>query len=142
MKYKLPLRSYGVIPVYSPGYRPWIRQWWAYWLNPMTHWHAWSTVYQRGRRGWADSDCWSLDWYLSSWMGDALHHLHTESITLDCSTLKGKRKYLQMIDAWDSAKHVQWNCDCYSQDGHDEKHVRHFKKNIQVWVKEFFTLWW
>jgi hypothetical protein len=30
---------------------------------------------QRGRRGWADRDTWSLDWYLSGWMPDALRHL-------------------------------------------------------------------
>lgn len=30
---------------------------------------------QRGRRGWADCDIWSLDWYLAGWLPDALRHL-------------------------------------------------------------------
>src|SRR5574337_894509 len=30
---------------------------------------------QRGRRGWADCDTWSLDWYLDGWMPDALRYL-------------------------------------------------------------------
>jgi len=30
---------------------------------------------QRGRRGWADRDTWSLDWYLNGWMPDALRYL-------------------------------------------------------------------
>jgi hypothetical protein len=33
---------------------------------------------QRGRRGYADSDLWSLDWYLSSWMPEALRKLAKE----------------------------------------------------------------
>jgi len=31
--------------------------------------------YQRGKRGWADRDCWSLDWYLSGVMVEAINHL-------------------------------------------------------------------
>ncbi len=30
---------------------------------------------QRGRRGYADRDLWSLDWYLSDWMPKALRQL-------------------------------------------------------------------
>lgn len=30
---------------------------------------------QRGRRGWADCDTWSLDYYLDGWLPDALRHL-------------------------------------------------------------------
>lgn len=30
---------------------------------------------QRGSRGWADCDVWSIDWYLNRWMPDALRRL-------------------------------------------------------------------
>jgi hypothetical protein len=30
---------------------------------------------QRAKRGWADCDTWSLDWYLAGWLPDALRHL-------------------------------------------------------------------
>jgi len=30
---------------------------------------------QRGSRGWADYDTWSLDWYLAGWLPAALRHL-------------------------------------------------------------------
>jgi len=31
--------------------------------------------WQRGRRGWADRDCWSLDYYLSGVLADSIEHL-------------------------------------------------------------------
>jgi hypothetical protein len=31
--------------------------------------------YQRGKRGWADRDCWSLDCYLAGVMADSIEHL-------------------------------------------------------------------
>jgi len=35
---------------------------------------------QRGSRGWADRDVWSLDWYLNTWMPDALRRLRDTKI--------------------------------------------------------------
>ncbi len=32
-------------------------------------------LWQRGKRGWADEDIWSLDWYLSSWLPAAFRKL-------------------------------------------------------------------
>lgn len=59
----------------------WEESWWeenVWW--PI--WRAWRWLleiptrikyfYQRGKRGYADEDCWAIDWYLSSWLPDAL----------------------------------------------------------------------
>jgi hypothetical protein len=35
--------------------------------------------FQRGRRGWADCDTWSLDGYMISWLPEALRHLAKNS---------------------------------------------------------------
>jgi hypothetical protein len=44
---------------------------------------------QRGRRGWADCDTWSLDGYLNGWMPAALKHLKAAKHGIPCSMFDG-----------------------------------------------------
>lgn len=44
---------------------------------------------QRGRRGWADCDTWSLDDYLDRWMPDALRHLKEHKHGVPCGMFEG-----------------------------------------------------
>jgi hypothetical protein len=57
------------------GYRWFTTRWWEHWLDPRTYWYWAKYKIQRANRGWADCDIWSLDWYLSSWLPDALRRL-------------------------------------------------------------------
>lgn len=43
--------------------------------NPSIAYDLIRAFIQRGRRGWADQDVWSLDGYLNSWLPDALRRL-------------------------------------------------------------------
>jgi len=63
---------------------PWYRRvYWAIyryfkhspWGSPRRIYNETKFILQRARRGWADSDTWSLDVYLDSWMPAALRHL-------------------------------------------------------------------
>jgi hypothetical protein len=45
------------------------------WGSPRRIYNETKFVLQHARRGWADSDTWSLDSYLDRWMPDALRHL-------------------------------------------------------------------
>lgn len=45
------------------------------WGNPRAAYREIKWFIQRGRRGWADCDTWSLDSYLSGWLPAALRHL-------------------------------------------------------------------
>ena len=45
------------------------------WGSPRRIYNETKFILQRARRGWADSDTWSLDGYLDSWMPAALRHL-------------------------------------------------------------------
>lgn len=55
------------------------------WIFHPTQWY-YNTKYfiQRGRRGWANCDTWSLDYYLNTWMPEALEYLkkHTHSVPM------------------------------------------------------------
>lgn len=134
MTYKLPPRTYHVKPFMHCIYRVGCWPWWKYWGNPMEYWYAWREFYQRGRRGWADNDIYSLDWYVAEWMGDALHKLHTDSITMDCNTKKGLREYTAMIAGWDAALKYM--------DDWDQKALLTWEYGSKLWRKKFFSLWW
>jgi len=63
---------------------PWYRRvYWAIyryfnhspWGSPRRIYNEITFILQRAHRGWADSDTWSLDCYLDSWMPAALRHL-------------------------------------------------------------------
>ncbi len=45
--------------------------------------------YQRGRRGWADCDTWSLDWYLDRWLPEALRYLKAHKQGLPRAMFEG-----------------------------------------------------
>lgn len=45
------------------------------WGSPHRIYNETKFILQRAHRGWADSDAWSLDGYLDSWMPAALRHL-------------------------------------------------------------------
>ena len=70
---------------------------------------------QRGKRGYADCDIWSLDWYLDSWMPDALRKLKEDKHGIPCcmfeegdhdlegeaydaATLKAQTKWEEILD--------------------------------------------
>ena len=53
-------------------WRTFCPRWWRCLLNPMKYWNAAMYFWQRGTRGYADCDVWSLDMYLSQWLPLAL----------------------------------------------------------------------
>lgn len=57
----------------------WWNHGWLYELRPGTNWRRVKFFIQRGRRGWADCDTWSLDHYLSRVVGESVHHLAEHS---------------------------------------------------------------
>ena len=59
----------------SSGYRLFCKPWWRYWFSPSSYYYWVKYKTQRANRGWADCDTWSLDYYLSQWLPDALTHL-------------------------------------------------------------------
>jgi hypothetical protein len=61
---------------------------WSTWSNPRRAYFRVKHFIQRGRRGWADCDTWSLDDYLSGIMPDALRYLryHKHGLPSDMFT--------------------------------------------------------
>ena len=57
--------------------------------------------WQRGKRGWADRDCWSLDCYLAKVMADSIEHLrdtnHGMPVLLNRDPRDGNEKLWKAI---------------------------------------------
>ena len=62
--------------MYYPLYRRW------YSLSRIPSEVKW--FIQRGKRGYADCDVWSLDSYLNSWMPEAIHQLKKRESWIPC----------------------------------------------------------
>lgn len=57
------------------------------------------TFIQRGRRGWADSDAWSFEYYLSKVIAEGIKYLKKVNYTLP--TWKEGKTELECINEWD-----------------------------------------
>lgn len=95
---------------------------------------------QRGRRGYSDRDVWSLDWYLLSWMPQALEQLkrtkHGHPVTM---TAKSWSKELDnMIRGLRDAKKMQ-------ELDYNEKEFKAIQKSaskgLDLLRKHWFSLW-
>jgi hypothetical protein len=68
----------------KPEYRTFCWPWWKQYLSPKTYCYAVKYFVQRGLRGWANCDTWSLYDYLNEVLPEAIGHLkyHTHSIPM------------------------------------------------------------
>jgi len=109
---------------------------------------------QRGKRGYADSDLWSLDYYLSGWLPDALRELKKIQNGYPASlTRKEWDKILdEMIEGFEIAN-GQDDIYCIEANGKPilahggniNKYKKLEKKRIkkmELFVKWYRNLWW
>ncbi len=107
---------------------------------------------QRGKRGWADSDAWSLNCYLSDWIPDALRCIkkHQGGCPSSLANIKSTDKQWkkaqkkwdiilnQIIKGFEASKkqddivtHKKW-----------EKLEKKRLKGMKLFVKWYHALWW
>lgn len=129
-------------------------------------WVKW--FFQRGSRGWADCDWWSMDYYLVQITIPMLKKLKTDSRGCPCPIDKSYEecekewhaKLDEMIEAFEAAKRVL-DDDYYKQVSGDsleaienatradikewmrlnEADQKLFRKKVKVFIKHFFSLW-
>ena len=66
---------------------------------------------QRGRRGWSDRDAWSLDYYLTSWMPEALGYIrkHKHGVPIDMYDAKDVNDYGNPSKDGQAAAEARWD---------------------------------
>jgi len=96
---------------------------------------------QRGYRGYSDRDVWSIDYYLNSWMPQALEQLKrtTHGHPIGMTKKQWEHRLDQMINAFKIAK----NIDYYTYVKPEECRAarRQFRKNFDVFKNYYFSLW-
>lgn len=141
---------------YSPPFGDY--NYWYYFRRPLSYFTClhrnlkW--FYQRGKRGYADRDVWSIDWHLSSYMGDALRDLANQvhgtviidtgrTITdfndIDCLTLEEWQFTIRYIaETFDLARKIQQ----YDVMDMDMKLAqKRFDHGMRMFSEYFFQLW-
>lgn len=96
---------------------------------------------QRGRRGYADRDVWSIDWYLCNWMPQALADLKrtTHGYPVGLSPKRWEAKIDRMINAFRVARKIQ-NYDYKTREEYQAA-LKQFRKDFNVFKMHFFSLW-
>lgn len=96
---------------------------------------------QRGYRGYSDRDTWSIDYYLCSWMPQALTTLKKRKIGHPWGLTKRSwdAKLDRMINAFEIARKIQ-DYD-YKTTAEVQAAVKQFRKDFNVMNTHFFSLW-
>lgn len=97
---------------------------------------------QRGYRGYADCDVWSLDSYLIRWMPKALRKLRDNKIGHPMGmTMAGWRTRLEkMADGFDAAYELIDLRHSYKSPG-ERAAARRFNSGMKLFHEHFFSLW-
>jgi len=95
---------------------------------------------QRGQRGYADCDIWSLDFYLSKWMPAALKRLETNNIGHPFGmTRRGWNTRLRIMREGFEAAHEIGD---KMPDRHELNRLeRKMNKGLKMFAKHFLSLW-
>jgi hypothetical protein len=142
-RYAPPLGSYNY---YGYSTRPW------QYIEDL--WLQLKWFYQRGAHGYADNSVWSIDWYLTSFMGKALRELaeqvhgvpiiDTGRVILDpndcdCLTMEEwKATILYIADTFDLARKIEESDLPYEK---MPEAMKRFHQGMTMFNEYFFNLW-
>ena len=126
-----------------------------YWKYALTH--PWEEIkhwireikwfIQRGLYGWADSDSWGLDWYLSTWLPSALRKYKTGSGFPGYGTANTYKKWGNILEkmAKGFEAHLKVDDIEFTNSKHFQKEIKKLQKiekeGLQLFVEYFGYLW-
>lgn len=96
---------------------------------------------QRGQRGYSDRDVWSIDYYLCSWMPQALRDLKRSKhgYPIGMSQKTWEQKLDSMTEAFQVAKKIN-NADYRTPEAY-RRALKQFRRKFNVVKMHFFDLW-
>jgi hypothetical protein len=112
-------------------------------FSPVELARAIKTFYQRGRRGYADSDLWSLDWYLLEILPSALKKLSqtTHSYPPNITYKRWQKTLGQMQSGFEAGKQLL-DLDYDLSDKKKQRQLQTtFDKGMLLFHLHFFDLW-
>lgn len=106
--------------------------------------------YQRGKRGFSDSDVWDIGAYLTEWMPDAIKQLRKNVSSCPESMFDKKRKHNQcwkwkkilkeIEDGFKAANDISCDNFAFKKKKYDRL-MGKFNKSGMLFIKHFFSLW-
>lgn len=99
---------------------------------------------QRGKRGYSDSDLWSLDWYLCTWMPEALREMKRMAHGHPGS-LKSVREWKQILEkialGFEGQRHLQEMDYDIDNKVKTTKYQKDYEEGMELFTKWFRHLW-
>ena len=121
------------------GYRPFCLPWWKHYAKISTYTNPIKWFVQRGLRGYAERDHWSLDNYLNDvipgLVRDLKNHLHSFPMGMSVPEWEGILE--EIASGFEAGNLVD---DCF--DPKEEKELRaKFDRGMELFVKYYRNLW-
>ena len=125
----------------TPDYRKFCWPWWEQYLNPKTYYRAAKYFVQRGLRGWADCDTWSLDDYLNEVLPEAIGHLkyHTHSTPMGLTKEEWSKILTEIQAGFFASKAL--SCFCYGTEDQQIELTELKNKGLHLFAKWYENLW-
>lgn len=125
-------------------YRTFCRSWWRHWFDLRSLWHELKDMWHRANYGYGKRDLWALDYYLASWLPSALRDFRTRKAGRPGNVgQKQWEKELRLMEyGWIAAQHIQWECECYAEPGHDAYWERRWDYCSKIFMRRLFSLWY
>jgi len=123
----------------TSGYRPLCSSWWGHYLNPKTYYKVVKWFLQRGYRGWADCDVWSLDTHLNDILPGMIRSLiHGNSYPAELSYGGWKKILEQMASGFEAGN--KKDKFCYGSPEREELD-KEFDRGMELFVRYYNHLW-
>ncbi len=123
-----------------------VQRWWEFITKGM--WREIKWFFQRGKRGYAEEDCWSLDNYLISWLPQAIRELkkniHGHPISDEVKNTNDWKRILEKIARGFESKRKQENITWKKTKDFDSKYKelqKEFEEGMKLFTKYFQNLW-
>lgn len=125
---------------FGAGYRKFCLPWWKHFFSPSSYYKPVKWFLQRGWRGYADSDVWSIDAYLCEFMPQALEDLKLDP-GYPCGL--GEKKWNAILDDISEGFRAAYTLAdyAYETDTQRENLEKIQKKGLKLFVKYFNNLW-
>mgnify|MGYP007086292503 CR=1 FL=1 len=125
-------------------WRRFSRKWWMHWLDWKDLYWEIKCLWHRANYGYSSRDLWSLDSYLASWMPSAIQEFRRESSGYPMGINHNRwEKELKLMEyGWVACQHMNWDCDCFAEPGHDAYWKRRWDYCSKLFLKRFHNLWW
>lgn len=124
---------------FNSGYRPFCSYWWKHHLRLSTYTNSFKYFFQRGLRGYAECDHWSLDNYLNEvipgLVRDLKNHLHSFPVGMSVPEWEGILEEIAV--GFESGNSTD---DCFDRKKEDELRAK-FKRGMELFVQYYNHLW-